>query len=108
MNNYGPYQFPEKLIPLMIAMRWRTGRCPLWRWDAVRDWLFVDDHCRGILSVLKRAARARSTTLVAIGRCRTWKWYTRFSRLPGSPSRLIQYVTDRPGHDRRYALPAKS
>ena len=104
-NNYGPYQFPEKLIPLMIANALEDQPLPVYGdGQQVRDWLYVDDHCRGILAVLIRAARERSTISAAIARCRIWTWCTRCWRSPESRDSLIHYVKDRPGHDRRYAL----
>ena len=75
INNYGPYQFPEKLIPLMIANAFEDRPLPVYGDGMqVRDWLYVEDHCRGILAVLRRGATARSTTSAATARCRTWKW----------------------------------
>ena len=73
-NNYGPYQFPEKLIPLMISNAIEDKPLPIYGDGMqVRDWLYVDDHCRAIRAVIERAARARSITSAAAGRCRTSK-----------------------------------
>ena len=70
-NNYGPYHFPEKLIPLMISNALEDKPLPVYGDGMqVRDWLYVDDHCRGILAVLEKGAMARSTTSAATGRCR--------------------------------------
>ena len=104
-NNYGPYQFPEKLIPLMIANALEGRPLPVYGDGMqVRDWLYVDDHCRGILAVLQKG---RPGEIYNIGGSRSLPNIAvidRILRLTGRPQSLIQYVTDRPGHDRRYAL----
>ena len=86
-NNYGPYQFPEKLIPLMISNALEDQPLPVYGDGMqVRDWLYVDDHCRGILRrAATRAATARSTTSAATARCRIWRWCARSWRSPASP-----------------------
>ena len=94
-NNYGPFQFPEKLIPLMILNALAFKKLPIYGDGSnVRDWLFVEDHCSAIAAVL---AQGRVGEVYNIGGAseRT------------SPRRdLITFVTDRPGHDRRYAINA--
>jgi dTDP-glucose 4,6-dehydratase len=104
-NNYGPYQFPEKLIPLMISNALEDKPLPVYGDGMqIRDWLYVDDHCRGILSVLKRG---RDGEVYNIGGNRSLPNKTvvdKILELTGKPHSLIRYVTDRPGHDRRYAL----
>jgi dTDP-glucose 4,6-dehydratase len=104
-NNYGPYQFPEKLIPLMIANAMEDKPLPVYGDGLqVRDWLHVEDHCRGILAVLERG---REGEIYNIGGSRSLpnlEVVRRALQLTGKPETLIQYVTDRPGHDRRYAL----
>lgn len=104
-NNYGPYQFPEKLIPLMIANALEDRSLPVYGdGQQVRDWLYVEDHCRGILSVLKKG---RDGEIYNIGGNRSLpnlEVVHKVLALTGKPESLIQYVTDRPGHDRRYAL----
>jgi len=104
-NNYGAYQFPEKLIPLMIANAIEDRPLPVYGDGMqVRDWLFVEDHCRGILAVLEKGREGeiyniggnRSLPNLEVVRC--------VLELTGKPASLIQYVKDRPGHDRRYAL----
>lgn len=104
-NNYGPYQFPEKLIPLMIANALEDRHLPVYGdGQQVRDWLYVDDHCRGILAVLRGG---RAGEIYNIGGNRSLPNLDvvhRLLALTGKPESLIQYVTDRPGHDRRYAL----
>ncbi len=104
-NNYGPYQFPEKLIPLMIANALEDRPLPVYGDGMqVRDWLFVDDHCRGILAVLEKG---RDGEIYNIGGNRSLPNLDVVHKLlaiTGKPESLIRYVTDRPGHDRRYAL----
>jgi dTDP-glucose 4,6-dehydratase len=104
-NNYGPYQFPEKLIPLMIANAMEDKPLPVYGDGLqVRDWLHVEDHCRGILAVLREG---REGEIYNIGGSRSLpnlEVVRRVLELTGKPETLIQYVTDRPGHDRRYAL----
>jgi dTDP-glucose 4,6-dehydratase len=104
-NNYGPYQFPEKLIPLMITNALEDGALPVYGdGQQVRDWLHVEDHCRGILAVLHQG---RDGEIYNIGGNRSLPnldVVRQVLALTGKPESLIAYVTDRPGHDRRYAL----
>jgi dTDP-glucose 4,6-dehydratase len=104
-NNYGPYQFPEKLIPLMISNALEDKPLPIYGDGLqVRDWLYVDDHCRAILSVLERG---REGEVYNVGGSRSLTnrvVVQRILELTGKPESLMQTVTDRPGHDRRYAL----
>jgi dTDP-glucose 4,6-dehydratase len=104
-NNYGPYQFPEKLIPLMISNAFEGKPLPVYGDGMqVRDWLYVEDHCEAILSVLERG---REGEVYNIGGSRSLPNIEVVKRIlgaTGQPESLIQYVTDRPGHDRRYAL----
>jgi len=104
-NNYGPYQFPEKLIPLMISNALNDQTLPVYGdGQQVRDWLFVDDHCRGILAVLRQG---RPGEIYNIGGNRSLPNLDvvhQVLKLTGRPTSLITYVKDRPGHDRRYAL----
>jgi len=114
-NNYGPYQFPEKLIPLMILNATRAQPLPIYGDGMnVRDWLYVGDHCSAIRAVL---ARGRVGETYNIG---GWNempnldivhivcgLLDEFQPHPDGPAtRLITYVKDRPGHDRRYAIDA--
>jgi dTDP-glucose 4,6-dehydratase len=107
-NNYGPYQFPEKLIPLMISNALEDRPLPVYGdGQQVRDWLYVDDHCRGILAVLHGG---RDGEIYNIGGNRSLPnldVVRRVLDLTAKPESLIQYVTDRPGHDRRYALSSR-
>jgi len=104
-NNYGPNHFPEKLIPLMIANALEDRSLPVYGDGMqVRDWLYVDDHCRGILAVL---GKGREGEIYNIGGNRSLpnlEVVRKVLSLAGKPESLIQYVPDRPGHDRRYAL----
>jgi dTDP-glucose 4,6-dehydratase len=115
-NNYGPYQFPEKLIPLMILNALEGKPLPVYGdGQQIRDWLFVEDHCRAIRRVLEagkpgevyniggNTERANLSIVQAI--CETVDRLR--PDLPHAPCRsLITYVKDRPGHDRRYAIDA--
>jgi dTDP-glucose 4,6-dehydratase len=104
-NNYGPYQFPEKLIPLMITNALEDRTLPVYGdGQQVRDWLYVEDHCRGILAVLRQG---RDGEIYNIGGNRSLpnlEVVQQVLTLTGKPESLIEYVKDRPGHDRRYAL----
>lgn len=104
-NNYGPYQFPEKLIPLMISNALEDKPLPVYgNGMQVRDWLYVEDHCRALLAVLDRG---REGEIYNIGGSRSLpniEVVKRILEATGKPESLIRYVTDRPGHDLRYAL----
>jgi dTDP-glucose 4,6-dehydratase len=104
-NNYGPYQFPEKLIPLMITNAIRRIPLPVYGDGMqVRDWLYVDDHCRGILAVLKRGGDGEVYNIAGNCLLPNREVIGRVLDIVGAPSTLIKTVADRPGHDRRYAL----
>jgi dTDP-glucose 4,6-dehydratase len=104
-NNYGPYQFPEKLIPLMISNAIHDQPLPIYGDGMqVRDWLFVDDHCRAILAAIDRG---RPGEVYNIGGSRSLsnvEVVRMMLALLGKPDSLMVTVKDRPGHDRRYAL----
>ena len=111
-NNYGPYQFPEKLIPLMIRNALQHRPLPVYGdGKNVRDWLYVEDHCRAIEVVLKNG---RPGGVYNIGGNNEWENIAIVRLLlsilreetgdPGINENLIQFVKDRPGHDRRYAI----
>ena len=104
-NNYGPYQFPEKLIPLMISNALEDKPLPVYGDGMqVRDWLYVEDHCRALLAILEKG---RDGEIYNIGGNRSVpnKWVIeRILAIAGKPASLMTTVTDRPGHDRRYAL----
>jgi len=106
-NNYGPYQFPEKLIPLMIANALEGRKLPVYGDGLqVRDWIHVEDHCRALLSALERG---RSGEVYNLGADNEWpnlQIVGRLLQILGKGSELIEHVKDRPGHDRRYAIDA--
>jgi dTDP-glucose 4,6-dehydratase len=104
-NNYGPYQFPEKLIPLMITNAFEDKPLPVYGDGMqVRDWLYVDDHCRGILTVLQEGREGEIYNIGGNRSLPNLEVVRRVLELTGKPETLIQFVKDRPGHDRRYAL----
>ena len=104
-NNYGPYQFPEKLIPLMISNALEDRPLPIYGDGLqVRDWLYVDDHCRAIRAVLEKG---RAGEVYNIGGNRALpniEVVRKILAATGKPESLLQTVEDRPGHDRRYAI----
>ena len=104
-NNYGPYQFPEKLIPLMISNAIDDQPLPIYGdGQQVRDWLYVDDHCRAILAVLDKG---RAGEVYNVGGSRALANLDVVKRIlakTGKPESLMVTVKDRPGHDRRYAI----
>jgi dTDP-glucose 4,6-dehydratase len=104
-NNYGPYQFPEKLIPLFITRLLQDQKVPVYGdGQQVRDWIHVRDHCAGIEAVRQKGRIGEVYNLG--GRCeRTNLQMTHLLlHLLGKPQSLIEHVKDRPGHDRRYAI----
>ncbi len=115
-NNYGPYQFPEKLIPLFINNIRKGKPLPVYgKGENVRDWLFVEDHARAIDLIFHRGTVAETYN---IGGFNEWKnidlikvIIRTVDRLLGNPKgtsdNLITYVTDRPGHDMRYAIDSR-
>jgi len=129
-NNYGPYQFPEKLIPLMLVRALEGKPMPVYgRGQNIRDWLYVEDHCRAIDAIL---ASGRVGETYNVGGCNEWrnidvvqllcsildrrfagdpKLRERFPRCPAASGRpvreLVDFVTDRQGHDWRYAIDAR-
>ncbi|MBD3239326.1 MAG: dTDP-glucose 4,6-dehydratase [Chitinivibrionales bacterium] len=106
-NNYGPYQFPEKFIPLMIARALADERLPVYG-DGLytRDWLFVADHCAAIDRVLHEGAPGQVYNVGGNNEQRNIDVVKRVLSHLGKPETLIEHVTDRPGHDRRYAIDA--
>lgn len=104
-NNYGPFQFPEKLIPLMIANAREDKQLPIYG-DGLqeRDWLFVEDYCRAIGFALEHAKEGSIYNVSASSPQPNLKIVRAILTHLGKPDSLIKYVKDRPGHDRRYAL----
>jgi dTDP-glucose 4,6-dehydratase len=106
-NNYGPYQFPEKLIPLMIANAVRGLPLPVYGDGMnVRDWIHVEDHCRGLVAALENGRDGEVYNFGASSERHNIDIVKQVLKLVGKPESLIKYVTDRPGHDRRYAIDA--
>jgi dTDP-glucose 4,6-dehydratase len=104
-NNYGPYQFPEKLIPLMIANALEGKPLPVYGDGLqVRDWIYVEDHCRAVDAVARRGRSGEVYCIGASNERPNLDVVRTLLRVVGAPESLITYVTDRPGHDRRYAI----
>lgn len=104
-NNFGPYQFPEKLIPLMIAKALANERLPVYGDGLhVRDWIYVLDHCAGIDVALRRGTAGEVYNIGAGYDVPNLQIVKRILALLDKPESLIEYVKDRPGHDRRYAM----
>ena len=106
-NNYGPYQFPEKLIPLMIVRAIRGEPLPVFGDGLhVRDWIHADDHAAALLTVLERGRAGALYNIGAGTELENLAVVRRLLALLARPESLIRFVPDRPGHDRRYALDA--
>ena len=104
-NNYGPYQFPEKLIPLMITHALEDKKLPVYGDGLhVRDWIHVEDHCRGIMAVLLDGRPGQVYNIGADAEMENIAVIELILETLEKPRRLISYVSDRPGHDRRYAI----
>lgn len=104
-NNYGPYQFPEKLIPLMIINSLHDKELPVYGDGLnVRDWLYVEDHCRAIDMVLHEGKNGEVYNIGGNNEKANIEIVKLILRELGKPESLIKYVKDRPGHDRRYAI----
>jgi len=107
-NNYGPYQFPEKLVPLMITNALSDKVLPVYGdGKQQRDWLHVEDNCRGILSVLEKGEVGEVYNIGGLDLEENLTLVRRILKLTGKSEELVSYVQDRPGHDRRYALNCK-
>jgi dTDP-glucose 4,6-dehydratase len=107
-NNYGPYQFPEKFVPLMITNALSDKALPVYGdGKQQRDWLHVEDNCRGILSVLEKGKIGEVYNIGGLDLEENLTLVRRILNLIGKPENLVSYVQDRPGHDRRYALNCK-
>jgi len=104
-NNYGAYQFPEKFLPLMITNICDDKPLPIYGdGKQQRDWLHVEDNCRGILAVLERGRIGEVYNIGGLDVEENLTIVRTLLRLIGKPETLLTYVKDRPGHDRRYAL----
>ncbi len=104
-NNYGPYQHPEKLIPLMITSALRRCRLPVYGDGRKRrDWNHVDDHCRAVLAALEKGRSGEVYNFGGGAERENLDVVRQVLEKTGSDDTLIQFVTDRPGHDRRYSV----
>jgi dTDP-glucose 4,6-dehydratase len=104
-NNYGPFQFPEKFLPLMISNALEGKPLPIYGdGKQERDWLHVTDHCRGILAVLERGRVGEVYNIGGLDVLENLTLARRLLKATGKTEALLSYVKDRPGHDRRYAL----
>jgi dTDP-glucose 4,6-dehydratase len=104
-NNYGPRQFPEKFLPLMLANAMNDHAIPVYGDGLnVRDWIYVDDHCRAILRAVKKGASGGIYNIGARNERRNLDVVRSVLEHLGKPDSLIKFVKDRPGHDRRYAI----
>ena len=104
-NNYGPYHFPEKLIPLMIANALRDKTLPVYgKGENVRDWLYVEDHCSAIDLIVRKGTVGEVYNIGGHNEKTNLEVVTTIIHELGKSEDLINYVTDRPGHDRRYAI----
>ncbi len=104
-NNYGPYQFPEKLIPLMISNALDGKSLPIYGdGQQVRDWLFVEDHCRAIYAALRQGRAGEIYNIGGNCSLPNLEVVRRILKATGQTEKLLTRVADRPGHDRRYAL----
>ena len=106
-NNFGPYQFPEKLIPLMIANALEERPLPVYGDGRnVRDWIYVEDHCAAVDLVMRRGRPGEVYNIGAMNEMPNIEVVQRILKYLGKPESLITFVKDRPGHDRRYAMDA--
>jgi dTDP-glucose 4,6-dehydratase len=104
-NNYGPYQFPEKLIPLMIINALDDKALPVYGdGKNVREWLHVEDHCSALVTVAEKGRSGEVYNVGSSAEKPNIEIVERILGQLGKPKSLIQYVKDRPGHDRRYAI----
>lgn len=106
-NNFGPYQFPEKVIPLFVTNLLEGRKVPLYGDGRnVRDWIHVEDHCEAVLAVLERGRCGEIYNIGGNNERSNLELTHCILRIMGRGDEFIQYVPDRPGHDRRYAIDA--
>ena len=104
-NNYGPYQFPEKLIPVLITNAMEDRPLPIYGDGLnVREWIFADEHSRAVLMALEKGNPGEVYNIGSGHEKTNLEVVREILRLMGKPESLIQFVKDRPGHDRRYAI----
>lgn len=106
-NNYGPYQFPEKLIPLIINNARSNRELPVYGdGKNVRDWLYVEDHCSALVTALEKGTPGHVYNIGGDNEMQNIEIIKILLKILGKPESLITFVKDRPGHDRRYAIDA--
>lgn len=104
-NNYGPYHFPEKLIPLIISRALNDEELPVYgKGENVRDWLYVTDHCKAIDLVVRKGKVGEVYNIGGHNERTNLEVVKTILKALNKPESLIKFVTDRPGHDRRYAI----
>ncbi len=104
-NNYGPYQFPEKLIPLMVVNAHQDRELPVYgQGKNIRDWIYVEDHCRGIVTTAKKGISGEIYNMGGDAEKENIEIVRAICRYLGKPETLIRFVKDRPGHDFRYSM----
>ncbi len=104
-NTYGPFQYPEKVIPLFVSNALSDQPLPLYGdGKQVRNWIHVEDHCRGILHTLKHGKSGQVYNISSKNDLTNIELTRRLLAVLGKPASLVRKVTDRPGHDRRYAI----
>ena len=104
-NTFGPYQYPEKVIPLFVSNALTGKKLPLYGdGRQVRNWIYVDDHCRGILHALKKGKTGEVYNISSHTEFENIKLTKLLLKMLGKSESLIERVKDRPGHDRRYAI----
>ena len=107
-NNYGPYQHPEKLIPLMTTNALEGLPLPVYgKGTQVREWLYVEDHCRALEAVLRQGRPGETYNIGSGHRLSNLELVRTLLRLLDKPPEMIQFVADRPAHDFRYALDSR-
>jgi dTDP-glucose 4,6-dehydratase len=104
-NNYGPYQFPEKLLPLMISNAMEDRELPVYGDGLnVRDWIYVEDHCQAIDVIMHRGKSREIYNIGGASERTNLEVVGTILKVLGKPESLVRFVKDRPGHDRRYAM----
>jgi len=104
-NNYGPYQFPEKLIPLLVTNAIEDKPLPIYGDGLnIRDWIHVQDHCRALQAILEKGREGEIYNIGGDGERTNLEITEMVLTILGKPKSLIRFVADRPGHDRRYAI----
>ncbi|HMP17980.1 MAG TPA: GDP-mannose 4,6-dehydratase, partial [Gemmatales bacterium] len=104
-NNYGPYQFPEKLIPLFVTNLLNDQQVPVYGdGQQIRDWIHVEDHCRGIVAAYENGKPGEVYNFGGEAERTNLQLTKKLLEILNKPDSLIKFVADRPGHDRRYAI----